>query len=237
MQWTDVQYGDDATPEQMNTVAHGVMAVEEWLNQIVGLPSMTGNQGKILTTDGNNASWGNKLITNSSTIPVLTAYGVYNQSGSIFNIRKFATEEQDESNSYSYFNVTASGDVSTNNLRISGAHIRPNSGSSYADLGFYTDGIIVSRNLADGYPVFTINQINPASTGHIVDFQFASINKVYLDRYGNIYSSGFNLQIETSTPPASSTSDGLKGSIRWDKNYIYVCTDTNTWKRTSLTTW
>jgi hypothetical protein len=37
--------------------------------------------------------------------------------------------------------------------------------------------------------------------------------------------------------PASSTSAGVTGQIAVDANYIYVCTSTNTWKRTSnLTT-
>jgi heme/copper-type cytochrome/quinol oxidase subunit 1 len=37
--------------------------------------------------------------------------------------------------------------------------------------------------------------------------------------------------------PTSSTSTGLTGQIAVDANYIYMCTSTNTWKRTPLTTW
>ena len=36
--------------------------------------------------------------------------------------------------------------------------------------------------------------------------------------------------------PTSSSSNGTKGDICFDSNYIYVCVDTNSWKRTSLTT-
>ena len=37
--------------------------------------------------------------------------------------------------------------------------------------------------------------------------------------------------------PASATSTGTAGQIRWDANYIYVCTATNTWKRVATSTW
>ena len=37
--------------------------------------------------------------------------------------------------------------------------------------------------------------------------------------------------------PASSSSDGQKGELAYDVNYIYICTATNTWKRSALTTW
>lgn len=37
--------------------------------------------------------------------------------------------------------------------------------------------------------------------------------------------------------PLTSTSSGAKGSVVWDSNYIYMCVDTNTWKRASLNSW
>lgn len=37
--------------------------------------------------------------------------------------------------------------------------------------------------------------------------------------------------------PASSTSEGLLGEIRYTADYIYVCVAENTWRRTALTTW
>lgn len=39
-----------------------------------------------------------------------------------------------------------------------------------------------------------------------------------------------------NTAPASATATGTTGEIRIDANYIYICTATNTWKRTALTT-
>lgn len=37
--------------------------------------------------------------------------------------------------------------------------------------------------------------------------------------------------------PASAAAAGVAGSIRWDADYIYVCTATNTWKRAAIATW
>jgi len=45
------------------------------------------------------------------------------------------------------------------------------------------------------------------------------------------------LRISTSNPPASATATGASGMIRWDADYIYVCTATDTWKRVAIATW
>jgi hypothetical protein len=41
----------------------------------------------------------------------------------------------------------------------------------------------------------------------------------------------------TGTAPATATSTGIAGDVRYDASYIYICTATNTWKRALLTTW
>ena len=41
----------------------------------------------------------------------------------------------------------------------------------------------------------------------------------------------------TGTAPASATATGTAGDIRYDADYIYICTATNTWKRAPLATW
>ena len=45
------------------------------------------------------------------------------------------------------------------------------------------------------------------------------------------------LRLRTAKTPATSGASGNKGDIAWDANYIYVCVNTNTWKRSALTTW
>ena len=44
-------------------------------------------------------------------------------------------------------------------------------------------------------------------------------------------------KVTSGTAPATSTSTGTAGQLEWDANYIYVCTATNTWKRSALGTW
>lgn len=43
--------------------------------------------------------------------------------------------------------------------------------------------------------------------------------------------------IVSNSVPATSSSNGLAGTIRYDSSYVYICTANNTWKRASLSTW
>ena len=48
---------------------------------------------------------------------------------------------------------------------------------------------------------------------------------------------GDRIRIGTAKTPASASATGTAGEICWDASYIYVCTATNTWKRTAIATW
>jgi hypothetical protein len=48
---------------------------------------------------------------------------------------------------------------------------------------------------------------------------------------------GDRVRIATAKTPASASDTGTTGEICWDANYVYVCTATNTWKRTAISTW
>ena len=48
---------------------------------------------------------------------------------------------------------------------------------------------------------------------------------------------GDRIRVGTAKTPASASATGTAGEICWDANYIYVCTATNTWKRTAIATW
>lgn len=37
--------------------------------------------------------------------------------------------------------------------------------------------------------------------------------------------------------PATPTSTGTKGVIKWDGSHLYLCTATNTWRRVAIGTW
>jgi hypothetical protein len=54
---------------------------------------------------------------------------------------------------------------------------------------------------------------------------------------GNTLIEGNIIYPSPSTPPVSSGSTGTKGTVTWDGSYLYICVDTNTWKRTQLLSW
>ena len=54
---------------------------------------------------------------------------------------------------------------------------------------------------------------------------------------GDVIINTGNLVVSTAGTPASATAAGVTGTIEWDASYIYVCTATNTWKRTAIATW
>ena len=63
----------------------------------------------------------------------------------------------------------------------------------------------------------------------------ASGNKTAVSFHGNAYFAG-DISLNSNVP-GNSHSTGKKGTVTWDNNFIYVCTDTDTWKRTVLSSW
>jgi len=53
---------------------------------------------------------------------------------------------------------------------------------------------------------------------------------------GSITGTRFKLS-GLNTPPATATSPGNTGDIKFTADYIYVCVATNTWKRAAISTW
>lgn len=56
------------------------------------------------------------------------------------------------------------------------------------------------------------------------------VNKEYVD-------SNFPTMTTLNPAPTTATATGTKGDIRIDNDYVYICVNTNTWKRSALTTW
>ena len=85
------------------------------------------------------------------------------------------------------------------------------------------------------------------STDALLLYVDASTNKVgvgklptqgILDIDGAAYATSFTGQlIATGTAPVSASATGTAGEIRYDANYIYICTATDTWKRAAIATW
>lgn len=58
--------------------------------------------------------------------------------------------------------------------------------------------------------------------------------------FGNVSANAiFNgtLSLSNTAAPATSTSTGRRGELRYDSQYLYVCVANNTWTRTAITTW
>ena len=49
--------------------------------------------------------------------------------------------------------------------------------------------------------------------------------------------SGNSLKVATAKTPSAANDTGVTGTICWDASYIYVCTATDTWKRSAIATW
>ena len=62
--------------------------------------------------------------------------------------------------------------------------------TSNAAVGLTDTGVSISRNVADTNTALTVNQQNNGSTGKIVDFQYGSVSKAYIDYTGRIYAEG-----------------------------------------------
>lgn len=112
--------------------------------------------------------------------------------------------------------------------------------SNVLEIGTEAGGTGSARNLTlTSAATTTIS----CATGGAVNLQFDGSNKFQIFNTSTIVStilrisSGSNLRLEGSATPASATASGVTGDIRWDADYIYVCTATNTWKRTALSTW
>jgi hypothetical protein len=45
------------------------------------------------------------------------------------------------------------------------------------------------------------------------------------------------IRLRTKKTPSSASAAGEQGDICWDDNYMYICIGTDTWKRTTLSTW
>jgi len=60
-----------------------------------------------------------------------------------------------------------------------------NSDNSYVNV--LSTGTKISRNIADANPALIVNQVNPSSTGKILDLQFGGVSKMNVGTDGTIY--------------------------------------------------
>jgi len=84
----------------------------------------------------------------------------------------------------------------------------------------------------------TDNALDPASGKMRLDSSGRLLVGTSSNSGGALFQVNDNrIRIATANTPASAGATGTTGEIAWDANYIYVCTATNTWKRTAISTW
>jgi hypothetical protein len=79
-------------------------------------------------------------------------------------------------------------------------------------------------------------RLSVSTAGNVLIGSSASDAGYKLDVQGTSQATQFKLSA-LNTAPASATATGVLGEIRVDASYIYICTATNTWKRSAITTW
>lgn len=91
----------------------------------------------------------------------------------------------------------------------------------------------LSKIQQDNGSAGTTVQFNTPTSNSTVNFPAPSVSGDY------DLATTVDLPVMTTrnTAPSSATATGVKGDIRIDDNYIYLCVATNTWKRSPLSTW
>jgi hypothetical protein len=145
--------------------------------------------------------------------------------------------------------VDASGQVGIGAAPLSGHQFTVN-GSNLARICLQTAAL--GQTTADGFSLETDSSAtyftNRENTPSI--FYTNNTERLRIDSSGRLLvgtpsnSGGALLQVNdnririaTAKTPASASDTGTAGEICWDADYIYVCTATDTWKRTAISTW
>jgi len=103
--------------------------------------------------------------------------------------------------------------------------------ASYVGMKLRSDGNTSFFRVSDGSEnVRFVSSTGNVLIGTTTDAGFK------LNVNGTVRSTQFYLSA-LNTAPATASSTGTLGEIRIDASYIYVCTATNTWKRSQIATW
>ncbi len=101
-----------------------------------------------------------------------------------------------------------------------------------------SNGIFLASYTSGGS--ITIGRGNSAGSPNTADIFVATDGKVGINAADPQVAcdvNGNSIRVRTAKTPSSASDTGVTGQIAWDTSYVYVCTATNTWKRTAITTW
>jgi hypothetical protein len=168
----------------------------------------------------------------------LPAPGYYYQQGSIFDLKNNLEYTLSGMPFRKYWRVLAdigSGSDLTDAPSVDRFHLRSTSTvTPTAIFSLMTDSIVqtltsLSGNIVPGQPGDTYDLGTAAQPWQqlYVSDQISTSGTVTTDK----------LRIAAPTIPGAADSTGTAGDVAWDSNYMYVCVATDTWKRSSITTW
>lgn len=189
-----------------------------------------------LTANGLNASLYYNYLASGYVLSV-NASSVTNTTGSALTIQGGAANGTSRGGALNLYGGVG-GSSGTGTITI-GASIGTSpsvkiQGGTDITYGGPATGTILTlgtNKFAFGYD--NTNNLLKTTYGSAYQAQFLSATSYYFDNY--ISSTQYRLSA-LNTAPSSSTDVGVLGEIRVTSTYIYICTATNTWVRTALST-
>jgi hypothetical protein len=188
--------------------SHGI-----WVNPAAGQTSITHGAGQVLVTTTSVMFNSNTRVFNNNAFTFGTS-----QNSTIPMIRGFTgilPNVQVLSSDGTIF-----GGLDAAQLRVYGT--TGISGIASGEFGFlgWSTGVGIS-------PTFVVGP-QQTNSGILRDLKITG---------RNIDLSASGIIISNPTVPTSTGSEGARGQISWDNDFIYVCVSGNSWKRSALTTW
>jgi len=86
----------------------------------------------------------------------------------------------------------------------------------------------------------TVFQIHSSGAWGLMGSNYGTDGQVLTSQGAGVGVNWEDAALSTSaheTPPSAADDDGTKGQLAFDDDYFYVCIDTDTWKRTALSSW
>jgi hypothetical protein len=187
-----------------------------------------------------------------ATAGVTNAYGTFNE---------IEIDGNTLANAYATYSlVNSDGGVITNGFLYRGEYQISAPGTVTNAWGLFLEGS--TKNYVEGQiqadagtaAAPTFSRFSDTNTGiffpaaDTIAFAEGGVESMRIDSAGNVGIgtsaptamldiNSNTLRLRTAKTPASAADTGNAGDIAWDADYIYVCTATNTWKRTALSTW
>jgi hypothetical protein len=227
-----------SAPETALTVGTGSQRLLNFANNINSFPSIGTASSLIATTGGGGtgvyANFGTLLIsarnqaTSDSQIAFLTGTNERLRINSAGNVGIGTTSPQ--------YALDVSGSIQmTNNNALRAYNAAGNNSIRLltfgADDNLYLGGNEANANQNTIFRTSSTERARIDSSGRLLVGTASDSGGALFQVNGN------RIRVATAKTPASAADTGTAGEVCWDADYIYVCTATNTWKRTAISTW